>query len=63
MCLVLVEGPDALLQGQQGFIDLSPIHPGLLVLVLHVGASLTAGQVDEGEFTVQLFAVLDAQLH
>lgn len=44
---VLVEGTNALLQRQQGFVDLGAIEACLFVLVHHVGSTFTARQIDE----------------
>lgn len=62
MLLVLVDGPDALLERQKGFVDFGPVHPGLLVLVGDVGGTLTACQVDEGHFAVDLVVFLEVDL-
>mmetsp|Transcript_80624 Transcript_80624/g.261295 ORF Transcript_80624/g.261295 Transcript_80624/m.261295 type:complete len:330 (-) Transcript_80624:231-1220(-) len=49
---LLVQRADALLQGQQGLVDLRAVHARLAVRVERVGPALAAGQVDEGDLAV-----------
>ena len=62
VAFALVQGPDALLQRKQRFVDFSPIDLGLLALVHVVRASLVACQIDEGDLAVVFVFVLEADL-
>ena len=62
MTFALVESAYALLQGEQGLVDLSPVDLSLLVLVHVVGTSLVTGKINEGYFREALFAVFESDL-
>mmetsp|Transcript_5000 Transcript_5000/g.17552 ORF Transcript_5000/g.17552 Transcript_5000/m.17552 type:complete len:307 (+) Transcript_5000:695-1615(+) len=51
---VLVQCPDALLQGQEALVDLGPLHPGLLVVVVGVRPALASREVDEADLSHHL---------
>ena len=61
--LLLVEGPDTLFQSKERFVDLSSIDLCLLVLVLHVGATFAARQVNEGNLGVDAIVVFKSHGH
>ena len=62
VAFALIQGADALLQREQGLVDLCPVDLGLLVLVDMVSASLIAGEVDEGNLGEELLLVLEGDL-
>ena len=47
------QSSDALLEGEQGLVDLGPLHPGLPVGRGGVRPPLVARQIDQREFAVQ----------
>jgi hypothetical protein len=54
----LREGADALLEAEEGLVDLGALDAALLVVVLAVGGALRAREVDEGERAVHAVAAL-----
>mmetsp|Transcript_59095 Transcript_59095/g.93583 ORF Transcript_59095/g.93583 Transcript_59095/m.93583 type:complete len:349 (-) Transcript_59095:1026-2072(-) len=51
---LLVQRTDALLEGQQGLVDLGPVHACLAVGVQGIGTAFAASQVDETDLAVLL---------
>ena len=62
VALGLVEGSDALLQGEEGFVDLGAIDPCLFVGVLDICSPLGPGEVDEGHLPHGLVAGFEVEL-
>mmetsp|Transcript_153644 Transcript_153644/g.268688 ORF Transcript_153644/g.268688 Transcript_153644/m.268688 type:complete len:353 (-) Transcript_153644:588-1646(-) len=62
--VALVQGPDALLEGQQALVNLRPLDARLLLVVPRVRPTLAARQVDERELAKVLvrLCVADADL-
>lgn len=60
--LALVQCADALLEGEEGLVDFCSVDPRLFVHVHVVCAPFVAGEVDERDFPVQFFAVLEGDL-
>lgn len=54
MLLVQVEGPDALLKGEEGLVDLRAVELGLFVRLDCVSASFRTSQVNEGHLRKHL---------
>mmetsp|Transcript_54144 Transcript_54144/g.175959 ORF Transcript_54144/g.175959 Transcript_54144/m.175959 type:complete len:398 (-) Transcript_54144:1094-2287(-) len=62
VAVLLVKRADALLQRQEGLVDLGTVHARLAVGVHGIGAALAAGQINEGDLAVLLYSAV-AVLH
>ena len=62
MALGLVEGADALFEGEEGFVDLSSINPSLLIRVLYISPSLRPSQINKRHFPHRFFPMLKLEL-
>ena len=62
MALGLVKSPDALLQSEEGFVDLGAVNSCLLVGVFDIGATFGSGEVDEGHLPPGFVAGFEVEL-
>ena len=51
MLLLVVDGADALLKGEERLVDFGSVEPRLLVLVYRVRSALAASQIDEAHLS------------
>ena len=56
MAAPLVDGPDALFESKQAFVDLCTLHSSLPVITLSISCSLRPSQVDQQKFSDVLSA-------
>lgn len=62
MAFALVQGTDALFEGQERFVYLCSVDTSLLVHVHVVGSSLVTCQVDETDLSEHFFAIFEGDL-
>ena len=62
MSFSLVKSSDALLQREQRFIDFCAVNSGLLAHIHVISTSLVASQINEGDFSEQLFPFFQGDL-
>lgn len=62
MSLPLVQSPNALLQGQQTLVYLSPVYACLFVHVHVISSSFVASQIDKADLAEGFFAVFEGDL-
>jgi hypothetical protein len=58
MPFILIQSPDAFLQGQKTLVDFSPFHSSLDIRFPTISAPFTTSQVNEAEFPSDDFPIL-----
>lgn len=53
MGLILIQGSNALFEGEQRLIDFCSVNSGLFILLSHISCSFAAGQIDKTDLSVE----------